>query len=173
VHLCTTFVFVVPLALFPNWRNDGSAMRKIEGFSRYFAAAVLAVWVLAAVPAFAFGSKYAGTYSSEAPAPTDPKAPPVPSFSVSLGKDGSATVTQDPGKGAVTTFGHWTESGSQITVNFDAVGDQPADAPMVFQPAHDGLQAVTYNHSLWGKTTPPAMKKEDSNWHTGKRRGLL
>jgi hypothetical protein len=173
VYFYTTFVFAVALALFPNWRNDGSAMRNIQGFSRYLAAAVVAVWVLGAIPAFAFSSKYAGTYSSEAPAATDPKAPPVPSFSVSLGKDGSATVTQDPGKGATTTFGHWTESGSQITINFDAVDEHPADAPMVFQPAHDGLQAVTWNHGLWGNKTPPAMKKEDSNWHTGKRRGLL
>jgi hypothetical protein len=148
-------------------------MRNIQGFSRYFAAAGVAVGFLAVVPAFAVGSKYVGSYSSEAPAATDPKAPPVPSFSVSLGKDGSATVTQDPGKGATTTFGHWTESGSQITINFDAVDEHPADAPMVFQPAHDGLQAVTWNHGLWGNKTPPAMKKEDSNWHTGKRRGLL
>ena len=31
--------------------------------------------------------------------------------------------------------------------------------PMVFQPAHDGLQAVTWNRSSWGKVAPPPMKK--------------
>jgi hypothetical protein len=30
---------------------------------------------------------------------------------------------------------------------------------MVFQPAHDGLQAVTWNHATWGKVDPPSMKK--------------
>jgi hypothetical protein len=29
---------------------------------------------------------------------------------------------------------------------------------MVFQPAHDGLQAITWNHSTWGKLSPPPMK---------------
>jgi hypothetical protein len=32
---------------------------------------------------------------------------------------------------------------------------------------------VTWNHALWGKTTPPALKKEDSNWHTNKKHGFL
>ncbi len=114
-----------------------------------------------------------GIYSSEAPDTTDAAGPAGPAFSVSLGPDGTATVTQDMGKGAVTTFGHWSDAGSQITIKFDAAGDKPADAPMVFQPSHDGLQAVTWNHALWGKTTPPALKKEDSNWHTNKKHGFL
>ncbi len=99
--------------------------------------------------------------------------PAGPAFSVSLGPDGTATVTQDLGKGAVTTFGHWTDAGSQITVKFDAMDGKPADPPMVFQPSHDGLQAVTWNHTLWGKTTPPALKKEESNWHANKKHGFL
>jgi hypothetical protein len=36
---------------------------------------------------------------------------------------------------------------------------RPAEAPMVFQPAHDGLQAVTWNHASWRKVSPPPMKK--------------
>jgi hypothetical protein len=28
----------------------------------------------------------------------------------------------------------------------------------VFQPGHDGLEAVTWNHAAWGKTNPPPMK---------------
>ncbi len=93
------------------------------------AAVVLA---LAATPVFASVSKYAGIYSSEAPDSDSPTAPAGPAFSVSLGPDGTATVTQDPGKGAVTTFGHWTDAGSQITVKFDAVDGKPTDPPMVF-----------------------------------------
>jgi hypothetical protein len=172
--LHTTFVSSVHLAFISAGRNDGSAMRNTRFFPLRFAAAVVAVVAAVATPAFAASTKYAGIYSSEAPPEaTDAAAPAGPAFSVSLGKDGSATVTQDAGKGAVTTFGHWTESGSQVTVKFDAVGEQPADAPMVFEPGHDGLKAVTWNHTLWGKLTPPALKKEESNWHTNKKHGLL
>jgi hypothetical protein len=148
-------------------------MRNTKFSVLYFAAAVVAVLTLVATPTFASTSKYAGIYSSEAPETTNASAPAGPAFSVSLGKDGTATVTQDPGKGAVTTFGHWTESGSQITVKFDAVDDHPVDPPMVFEPSHDGLHAVSWNHTLWGKTTPPVLKKEESNWHANKKHGLL
>jgi hypothetical protein len=81
------------------------------------------------------------------------------SMNLSLGKDGTATVTEDPGNGATTLFGHWVDTGSQVTVTFDAVEGKPVEPPMVFQPAHDGLQAVTWNHASWGKVDPPPMKK--------------
>jgi hypothetical protein len=150
-----------------------NVMRTTKPFHLHFAGAAIVVLALVAAPVFGSVSKYAGTYSSEAPETTDAAGPAGPAFSVSLGPDGTATVSQDTGKGAVTTFGHWTDAGSQITVKFDAAGDKPADPPMVFQPSHDGLQAVTWNHTLWGKTTPPALKKEESNWHTNKKHGFL
>ena len=137
------------------------------------AGAAIVNLALVAAPVFGSVSKYAGIYSSEAPDTTDATGPAGPAFSVSLGPDGTATVTQDMGKGAITTFGHWSDAGSQITIKFDAVSDKPADSPMVFQPSHDGLQAVTWNHTLWGKTTPPPLKKEESNWHANKKHGFL
>jgi hypothetical protein len=147
-------------------------MRSNKSLHRFLALAGAAL-ALVAVPAFA-GSRYAGIYSSVAPeASSDASGPAGPAFSVSLGPDGSATVTQDGGKGAVTTFGHWVETGSQVTIKFDEVAGKPADPPMVLQPSHDGLQAVTYNHTLWAKTAPPALKKEDSNWHQNKKHGFL
>jgi hypothetical protein len=129
------------------------------------------IMALAAPPVFASSpfSKYAGIYSSEAPDTVEATGPAGPAFSVSLGPDGTATVTQDSGKGAITTFGHWADAGSQITVKFDEVEGKPTDPPMVFQPSHDGLQAVNWNHTFWGKTTPPVLKKEESNWHTSKK----
>ena len=149
-------------------------MRTTKQFPLHLAGAAIVVLALVAAPVFgSVFSKYAGTYSSEAPDTTDATGPAGPAFSVSLGPDGTATVSQDVGKGAVTTFGHWTDAGSQITVKFDPVGDKPADAPMVFQPSHDGLQAVTWNHTLWGKTRPPALKKEESNCHANKKHGFL
>jgi hypothetical protein len=159
------------LSLQKQQRNDGNAMRSHK-YSLPFLAVTAAALALVAIPAFA-GSRYAGIYSSPAPETSDASGPAGPAFSVSLGPDGTATVTQDGGKGAVTTFGHWTESGSQVTIKFDEVEGKPTDPPMVLQPSHDGLQAVTYNHTLWAKTAPPAMKKEDSNWHQNKKHGLL
>jgi hypothetical protein len=95
-------------------------------------------------------SKFTGVYLSRRAGP---------SINLSLGADGTATVTEDPGDSATTLFGHWVDSGGQVTVFFDAVEGAPAEPPMVFQPAHDGLQAVTWNHAAWGKVDPPPMKK--------------
>jgi hypothetical protein len=95
-------------------------------------------------------SKFAGVYRSRL---TDP------SLVLSLGADGSATVTEDPGTGAITLFGHWVDSGGKVAVHFDAVNGEPVEPPMVFQSDHDGLQAVSWNHASWGKVDPPPMRK--------------
>lgn len=111
-------------------------------------------------------SKWAGDYESDPPKAGTPGG----SMSLSLGTDGSATVTQDYGKGESTSFGHWTDSGSQITVTFDPVAGTPTQSPMTFSSSHDGLQAVSYDHAAWGKLTPPPMKKGAGNWHKGQHR---
>jgi hypothetical protein len=78
-------------------------------------------------------------------------------MNLSLGSDGSATVTEDPGTGTTTTlFGRWDDNGGQVTVTFDAQEHQPA---MAFAPGHDGMQAVTWDRATWGKENPPPMKK--------------
>jgi hypothetical protein len=100
-------------------------------------------------------SRFAGVYLSRSHQGLNA----APSLNLSLGRDGTATVTEDAGNGAQTLFGHWVDSGSQVTVTFDALEGQPAQAPMVFQPDHDGLQAVTWDHSSWGDVEPPPMKK--------------
>src|SRR5258708_27027685 len=100
-------------------------------------------------------SKFVGVYQSH---PRD-GAKAGPSMNLSLGPDGSATVTEDPGTGTRTLFGHWVDSGNQVTVTFDATEGEPAEPPMAFQPGHDGLQAVTWNHATWGKENPPPLKK--------------
>jgi hypothetical protein len=163
----TTLVFELHLAMVLGQRHDGNVMRTKKHFYLpiVLAGATAVALTLVTTPVFAGVSKYTGIYSSAAPDSDSPTDPAGPAFSVSLGADGTATVTQDPGKGAVTTFGHWTDTGSQVTVKFDAVDGKPTDPPMVFSPSHDGLQVVTWNHALWGKETPPVLKKEESNWH--------
>jgi hypothetical protein len=93
-----------------------------------------------------------GTYITRAPKT-------APTMSVSLGEDGTATVTQDPGQGSNTWFGHWQEQGSQVKVTFDATDDGPQAPAMVFQTAHDKLQPVTWDHQAWGTTQPPTLTK--------------
>jgi hypothetical protein len=113
------------------------------------------LWVAAALSgSTTTHSKFVGTYLSD----TRDGAQTGPSMNLSLGSDGTATVTEDPGSGITTLFGHWIDSGNQVKVTFDAVEGKPAEPPMVFQPGHDGLQAVTWNHATWGKINPPPMK---------------
>ena len=77
---------------------------------------------------------------------------------VSLGMDGTATVTEDAGNGAVTHFGHWVETDKQVRVSFDAIDGKPAEPPMTLQQERDGLRATTWDHATWGRTTPPLVK---------------
>jgi hypothetical protein len=93
-----------------------------------------------------------GTYITRAPKT-------APTLSVSLGEDGTATVTQDPGQGSTTWFGHWQEEGSQVKVTFDADADTPQVPPMVFQSLHDKLQPITWDHQAWGTAHPPTLTK--------------
>jgi hypothetical protein len=112
-------------------------------------------------------SRFAGVYVSRPQ--NDTKAGPF--MNLSLGRDGTATVTEDPGDGTRTLFGHWVDTGSQVTVTFDAEEGKPAEPAMAFQPGHGGLQAVTWNRATWGKENPPPMKKggakvKDLYWFT-------
>ena len=97
-------------------------------------------------------ASFAGIYVTRAPKT-------APSMSVSLGADGSATVTQDPGQGSSTFFGQWHDEGNQIKVTFNAAEGEPAPPAMVFETAHNKLEAVSWNHEIWGNVHPPAMTK--------------
>ncbi len=108
-------------------------------------------------------SKWAGTYESDPPKAGTPGG----SMTLSLGADGSATVSQDFGKGESTSFGHWSDSGNGVIVTFDAAAGETTPPPMTFSSGHDGLQAVNWDHAAWGKLTPPLMKKGAGNWHKG------
>jgi hypothetical protein len=81
-------------------------------------------------------------------------------MNISLGNDYTATVTEDPGTGEITTlFGHWAVAGNGVTVTFLPQEGKPAESPMNFTSGHDGLQATTWNHAVWGKESPPPMQK--------------
>lgn len=85
-----------------------------------------------------------------------------PYMSLSLGADGTATLTEDPGAGTVVRFGHWKDAGDQVTVRFDPEQGKPTPSPMTFRQVNGGLQASTWNHAFWGKVVPPPMEKGTS-----------
>jgi hypothetical protein len=149
--------------------QDRGAMRSIKCL--LFRVSVCGALLLSPVSAFSGSanthSKFVGVYMSH---PRD-GAKSGAFINLSLGRDGTATVTEDPGDGTKTLFGHWVDSGSQVTVTFDAEEGKPAEPAMAFQPGHDGLQAVTWNRATWGKENPPPMKKggakvKDLYWFT-------
>jgi hypothetical protein len=125
-----------------------------------FHASLLGTLLVSPLAVFAGGTnahtKFVGVYMSE----SHNGGRDGSFMNLSLGSDGSATVTEDPGNGTTTTlFGHWVDSGGQVTVTFDAQEQKPAEPAMAFAPVHDGLQALTWNHATWGKGNPPPMKK--------------
>ncbi len=83
----------------------------------------------------------------------------APSMTVSLGADGTATVTGDLGKGSITSFGSWEDDGSRVKVTFNAEEGAPPAPPMIFQPGHNKLQVISWDHEEWGNAKPPAMTK--------------
>ena len=83
----------------------------------------------------------------------------APSMTVSLGSDGTATVTGDLGKGSITSFGSWQDLGNQVKVTFNAEEGAPPPPPMIFQPNHGKLEAISWDHEEWGNAKPPTMIK--------------
>jgi hypothetical protein len=99
-------------------------------------------------------SKYTGTYKGEV------RATRNRTMTLSLGDDGTATLTQSPDAvNEITSFAHWTHQGDMIRLNFDPVNKQPTPPPMTFRHGHKTLTPVTWNHSLWRTVAPPTMKR--------------
>ena len=113
---------------------------------------------LVILPIVALGSedlsKYAGTYKGETQSFRDR------TMTLSLGDDGTATLTQSPDAvNEITSFGRWVRQGDMITLTLDPVGKQPAPPPMTFRLAHKTLTPVSWNHNLWRTVPPPVMKR--------------
>jgi hypothetical protein len=116
------------------------------------ASAIVSLSPVAALAQNHIHASFAGIYVTRAPKT-------APTMSVSLGEDGSATVTQDPGQGSTTSFGHWQAEGDKVKVIFNASAGEQQQTPMVFQPTKSGLQAVSWDHEAWGSIQPPTMQK--------------
>jgi hypothetical protein len=113
--------------------------------------------------------KYAGEYTGETRTKTESLSDSEMqeyslkhhSIELSLGGDGSATVSQSSiGENEITTFGHFKVSGGQLTITFDPSPDgKGTPAPMTFSTGHNELTAVSYDHLLWPKLPPPPLHK--------------
>jgi hypothetical protein len=119
---------------------------------------LLTLALLVALPIAAMAkedlSKYTGTYKGATHAARNR------TMTLSLGDDGTATLTQSPDAvNEITSFGRWTHQGDVIKLNFDPVDRQPTPSPMTFQWQHKTLTAVVWNHSLWRSVVPPTMKR--------------
>ena len=116
-------------------------------------------------------AKYAGIYKGETRAKDETReqsregtfATRHHTIVLSLGVDGTATLTQSPdGTNEITSFAHWVHEGDQIRLTFDPVDKQPTPPPMAFRLDHKTLVPVTYRHDLWSTLPPPPLRRLSS-----------
>lgn len=133
---------------------------------------LLSLALLVALPIVALAkedlSKYVGTYKGETRAKGETRdqghegtyAIRHHTMTLSLGDDGTATLTQSPDAvHEITSFAHWTHDGDQIKLTFDPVDKQATPPPMTFRYDHKTLTPIIYNHDLWRTLPPPAMHR--------------
>ena len=137
---------------------------------------LLSLVLLAALPLAALAkenlSKYAGIYKGETRAKDETRdesregdyATRHHTITLSLGADGSATLTQSPdGTSEVTNFAHWTHEGDVIKLQFDPVEKQATPAAMSFHISHKTLTPIVYSHDLWRTLPPPPLQRLKAN----------
>ena len=73
-------------------------------------------------------------------------------MNLSLGPDGTATVTEDPGNGTKTLFGHWVDSGIKSRLLSTLRRVSRPNLPWRFNPA-------TMDCRRLPGTTPPGAKR--------------
>jgi hypothetical protein len=137
---------------------------------------LLSLALLALLPVVALAkdelSKYAGVYKGETRAKGETReqsqdgnyATRHHTITLSLGRDGTATLAQSPdGVHEITSFAHWSHDGDLIKLNFDPVDQQPTPAPMSFRLDHKALTPLVWNHDLWRTLPPPALHRSKGN----------
>jgi len=116
-------------------------------------------------------AKYAGIYKGETRGQDETReqshqgdyATRHHTITLSLGADGTATLTQSPdATSEITSFAHWSHAGDQIKLTFDPVDKQPTPAPMSFRLEKKTLTPLVYNHDLWRTLPPPPMHRVKS-----------
>ena len=82
-------------------------------------------------------------------------------MTLSLGDDGTATLTQSPDAvNEITSFGRWIRQGDMIKLNFDPVDRQPTPPPDDLSPrAQNTDPRHVESQPLACTAPPPAMKR--------------
>jgi hypothetical protein len=97
-----------------------------------------------------------GTYQGHAPAADAARRV----FTLTLAADGTAILnTLYIGKNDATQPGHWTQSGSQIVLTFDAIGSNRPPGPIIFRHRDHQLSPVRWDPSEWGRMGPPVLHR--------------
>jgi hypothetical protein len=113
--------------------------------------------------------KYAGVYHGETRTKEETRAQSrEPEYAtrhhtmtLSLGKDGSATLTESPDAVSETTrFAHWSYADGQITLRFDPLPNGTTPAPEVYSVNHHELTPVVWDHQLWKNLPPPKLERQ-------------
>jgi hypothetical protein len=129
---------------------------------------LLATTCLPAIARDSLG-KYAGVYHGETRTKEETRAQSrEPEYAtrhhtitLSLGKDGSATLTESPDAVSETTrFAHWTYADGQITLRFDPLPNGTTPTPEIYGVNHHELTPVVWDHQLWKNLPPPKLERE-------------
>jgi NlpE N-terminal domain len=97
-----------------------------------------------------------GTYQGHAPAADAARRV----FTLNLASDGTAILdTLYIGKDSVTQHGRWMQSGSQIVLTFDAMGQNRPPLPITFRHRGHELSPVRWDPSEWGRAGPPVLHR--------------
>lgn len=136
---------------------------------------LLSLVLLAALPVTALAkdklARYAGIYKGETRAQDETReqshegsyATRHHTITLSLGEDGSATLTQSPdGTNEITSFAHWSHAGDQIKLSFDLVDKDSTSPPMTFRLERKTLTPLAYDHALWHTLPPPPLHRVKS-----------
>jgi hypothetical protein len=77
---------------------------------------------------------------------------------VEFGEDGTAIIQQTwQGKDPQVWHARWIQDGKKLTVNFDAVKDQPAIAPLLCELKHGTLVPSSWDAKVLGVMGPPQL----------------
>jgi NlpE N-terminal domain len=133
-------------------------MRACPLFRRFLFRRSLLCWLLlAACVSMSAGGReidVSGTYQGHAPAADAAKRV----FTLNLSADGTAVFTTlYIGKSDVIQHGRWTQSGSQIVLNLDAMGPNRPPRPITFRHRDHQLSPVHWDPSEWGRAGPPVL----------------
>jgi hypothetical protein len=95
-----------------------------------------------------------GTYLGHAPSGDASKR----AFTLNLAPDGTAALTTlFLGKQDATEHGRWKQTGNEVEITFNAIGDYQPPRPIIFLHRDHQLRPLHWDASEWGRSGPPVL----------------